>query len=172
MTALSFNQPPRSSKACNSSECAKLTRTSNELMSDSGLLEVFFIQESPPAAGNRRRRTARGIACLSAIHSWGWEGTLIQSRCGGGVPHPGLMESIPHWERWGYSPSGRMGVPCHQEVWGYPPFGNRIWLGYPPPSPGDRQTDACQIITSPRTSYADGNEIVSCFELNVTNSSF
>ena len=55
---------------------------------------------------------------------------------------------------WGHTPIFRGGLPLFLDR-GYPGISPLGWMGYlPPPIWTGRQTDTCQNITFPRTSYA------------------
>ena len=85
-------------------------------------------QESPPA-GNRKRCTACGITCPSAI----------QLPTGRGVPHPVVGGTPIQFPTGGYPIQSPMGVPPIQPLMGVPhPVLDRVtpiwdWMGYPSP---------------------------------------
>ena len=125
-------------------------------------------QECPPA-GNRKRRTARGITCPSAIHfhgegGWGYPhpaldvgvppsspdggGDTPSSPNGGGVPLSSLGLYPPLGHGWGYPQKN--GVTPHIGTWmGVPLSWTGTWLGYSPTPSWD--LDGVPLPPPPKT---------------------
>ena len=93
--------------------------------------------------GNRKRRTARGTTCPSAIHSWavphpvlmwggGGEGPPVRKDKGTPIGKDG---GTPHRQGW-------WGIPLSGPGWGcpFPHLGLGPWLGYPCCGQTHRQT--------------------------------
>ena len=81
----------------------------------------------------------------------------------GGTPTCQLDGGMPLSAGWGYASNQMDGgnpLPPPSTGWGYSPS-HRPDGGTPSPGVG-RQTEACQIITSPRTSYVGGNNDQFC----------
>ena len=112
-------------------------------------------QESPPA-GNRKRRTARGITCPSITYSGGG-GEVPHPWRGGGVSHPDLAMGggTPSWPGGGYPILTWLGdtSPWDTPRKGHGTSGSIIGWRWGTPMLTGRHLEN---ITSRRTTYAGG----------------
>ena len=108
--------------------CTSHTRFVTEVK----LSQYKHLQQESPPAGSRKRRTARGITCPTAIHSWQGGGGFSPSSPDRGSTRGTLIQSW--WRRsqswWGVPPSSPNGGYGIQSVWGWylagvPPCGQR-----------------------------------------------